>query len=969
MAIKFTISKRLSKSFLSLFACLFCVGFLSAQTKVSGKVIEAATGNPILGATVAIKGQPTTTNTAAITDFDGNFEFNTTLAGNHTLVVSIMGFESTEVPFEGKPVSVKLAEEGRVMDLGVVIKASRISDEQKKDPRTVEQIDPIAIKNASAANFYEEAGKLKGVDLMTAAIGFTIINTRGFNSTSPVRSLQIIDGVDNQSPGLNFSLGNFLGSSELDVLKMDLIVGANSAYYGPNAFNGVISMETKNPFFQNGLAASVKYGERSLTDIAARYADVLKNSAGKPWMAYKLNMSYLTANDWQADNYEPVYGSQLGKDNPGGYDKVNVYGDEYNSSFSATDNPFPQQYIGLGKFTRTGYREVDLVDYHTKNIKANVAFHFRLKPSEEEKSPELILSSSMGNGTTIYQGDNRFSLRDIYFFQQRLELRKRDKYFLRFYATNEDAGRSFDPYFTALLLQDSAKSNLRWSGDYLAHWAQQVDNQAYATGYPRLKVEFDPITGMVKTSFDTAQARDWYARSQGFLQNAHLAAANAANTGSRSDEQSRFTPGTAAFQTLFDQITSTVSSTKRGSTINGLGTRFYDRSALYHGHGEYHFKPKGLTDWVVGANGRLYAPNTAGSIFSDTAGRKITVFEYGIYTGIEKQLGKGGEGINTFTKWRLNATVRLDKNQNFSYLVSPAASAVWQPTKVDFVRVSLSAAIRNPTLSDQYLNLNVGPAILAGSNSQVDSLLTVSSFLKYISGGSKRDLVYFNLPKIQPEKVQTIEVGYRTTLLQKVFMDASYYFSRYQDFIGYQLGIKTIIDPSTGYATNTQVFRHAANSKNAVTTQGFSIGLNYYFVENYSLSGNYSWNRLNTTIDDPIIPAFNTPENKFNLSISGRNILLRKKDKGNPNANTLGFGVNYKWVQGFLYEGSPQFTGNIPTYFLVDAQANYTLKKQNLTFKLGASNLLNRLQFQTYGGPRIGRMAYISATYDFQRKQ
>jgi len=70
-------------------------------------------------------------------------------------------------------------------------------------------MDAIAIKTTPAANFYEGLAHLKGVDITSASIGFKIINTRGFNSTSPVRSLQLIDGVDNQSPGLNFSLGNF----------------------------------------------------------------------------------------------------------------------------------------------------------------------------------------------------------------------------------------------------------------------------------------------------------------------------------------------------------------------------------------------------------------------------------------------------------------------------------------------------------------------------------------------------------------------------------------------------------------------------------------------------------------------------------------------------------------------------------------------------------------------------------------
>ena len=60
-------------------------------------------------------------------------------------------------------------------------------------------MDLISIKQTSASNFYEGLGQLKGVDLTSASIGFKVINTRGFNSTSPVRSLQLIDGVDNNN--------------------------------------------------------------------------------------------------------------------------------------------------------------------------------------------------------------------------------------------------------------------------------------------------------------------------------------------------------------------------------------------------------------------------------------------------------------------------------------------------------------------------------------------------------------------------------------------------------------------------------------------------------------------------------------------------------------------------------------------------------------------------------------------------
>ena len=107
--------------------------------------------------------------------------------------------------------------------------------------------------------------------------------------------------------------------------------------------------------------------------------------------------------------------------------------------------------------------------------------------------------------------------------------------------------------------------------------------------------------------------------------------------------------------------------------------------------------------------------------------------------------------------------------------------------------------------------------------------------------------------------------------------------------------------------------------------------------------------------------AFNTPKHKFNISISGRDIDLGF-------IKNVGFNFNYKWIQGFIFEGSPQFTGGIPTYDLLDGQINYSIPKINTTLKIGGSNLLNKKQFQVYGGPKVGRMAYIQLVYDFVEK-
>ena len=157
----------------------------------------------------------------------------------------------------------------------------------------------------------------------------------------------------------------------------------------------------------------------------------------------------------------------------------------------------------------------------------------------------------------------------------------------------------------------------------------------------------------------------------------------------------------------------------------------------------------------------------------------------------------------------------------------------------------------------------------------------------------------------------------------------------------------------------------AANAKDRVTTQGFSLGTSYYFGQNYVLGGNYSFNQLNSVSDDPIIPAFNTPKHKYNISFSGRDLAVKFLGLKFPD---FGFNINYKWIDGFIFEGSPQFTGGIPSYSMLDAQVNWQVNKINTTFKLGGSNLLNNLTFQTYGGPRIGRMVYLSLTYDWKKK-
>ncbi len=908
---------------------IFSFGGVYAQT-INGLINDAKSKEPIIGANVIIKG----TTTGTTTDFNGKFAI--TLPGNTqfpvTLEASFIGYSSQEIVVKSaaEKVAISLVEDQTMLGEVSVVE-QRLSQKQRESALTVEAMDAMAIKETPAVSFYEGLGNLKGVDLTSASIGFKVINTRGFNSTSPVRSLQIIDGVDNQAPGLNFSLGNFLGASELDVMNVDIIAGASTAFYGPGAFNGVISMTTKNPFDFQGLSVSVKGGERRFLETALRYGEAFRiGKKDYDNIAFKINLYYLRADDWEADNLDPTFQSEEGTDNPGGYDAINRYGDEVRFDDGGDIKTYP----GLGNFYRTGIEEKYLVDYDTRNLKLGAAVHYRLK-----KDLELIYAFNFGYGTTVYQGDNRYSLKDIQFYQNRFEINKKDKWFIRAYSTNEDAGNSYDAYFTALQMQNAYIDEGAWGSTYRNFWS--------FIGAPKVKgLPGFPDQNQSREEFEK-QLNVLLADTLDFIRDLHNETRNTVNLANGSADA--LTPGTPQYDSLFSYITQ--------RSFNEGGSRFFDKSSLYHLQGQYDFKETFYGKFIIGGNSRLYRPNSDGTIFRDTADEQISNYEMGAFLGWERVF---------WEKLKTGITVRGDKNENFDLLSSQAISAVYSIDRLNTLRVSFSSAIRNPTLQDQYLYYNVGRAILLGNLEGYDSLVTADDISNFLGSGvqarANYKWDYYSIDPVKPEKVQTLEAGYRTTLWQKLFLDLNYYYSWYQDFIGFNIGVRIDDDPNAGPADRlkgAQAYRIAANAQDQVTTQGFSAGVNYYFWRKYMIAGNYTWNVLNTSSDDPIIPAFNTPENKYNLSLSGREIKFGF-------FKNLGFNVTYKWIEGFLFEGSPQFTGFIDSYSLLDAQISYGFKKQGVNLKIGGSNILNNKVFQVYGGPRVGRLMYASVVYDIK---
>ena len=404
---------------------------LLAQTTITGTVKEGGTEETLAGVNVVVKGRVTGT----ITNINGQFTLKVNQPPPLTLSFSFIGFKTQEIEVKEASTTLDISMEVQTL-LGqeVVVSASRVEESILKSPVTIEKMDLLAIKQAATPDFYDALANVKGVSVNSSSLNFTAVNTRGFATISNVRFVQWVDGIDTQAPILNFPTGSIMGLSELDAESIELIPGAASALYGPNAFNGIMIMKSKNPFEYQGLSAQIKQGittskaggSHPLGQYTIRYAKAFNNK-----FAFKVNFSYLDATDWLSNDYKtdrlnPESKQDISSKN--NFDGLNLYGDEVQINTGVPS---------IGLLTRTGFTEQDILDNRkATTTKGDVALHYRIS-----EKVEAIASYRYGGGNTIYQGSEKYALRN--FNQQFAKLEfKGDNFFVRGYLSATDAGKS-----------------------------------------------------------------------------------------------------------------------------------------------------------------------------------------------------------------------------------------------------------------------------------------------------------------------------------------------------------------------------------------------------------------------------------------------------------------------------------------------------------------------------------------------
>ena len=280
------------------FICLSTLIVFTANAQnassVSGTVKNASTSETIAAVSVTLKGE----NAGTYTDDRGNFKLSVTKKAPYTLVFSSVGFSSKEVVVNGNTGSLSVSlTPAFVLGSDVVVAASRVPEKILESPVTIERISAANIRNAPATGYYDILGNMKGVDAVAASILFRSVSTRGFNGSGNTRMNQLIDGMDNQAPGLNFSVASIVGLTELDVDNIELLPGASSALYGSGGMNGTVLISSKNPFKYQGLSFQIKQGvnhtdkyerpQAAFKDYTVRWASKIGDR-----FAYKVSAQY-----------------------------------------------------------------------------------------------------------------------------------------------------------------------------------------------------------------------------------------------------------------------------------------------------------------------------------------------------------------------------------------------------------------------------------------------------------------------------------------------------------------------------------------------------------------------------------------------------------------------------------------------------------------------------------------------------
>jgi iron complex outermembrane receptor protein len=311
----------------------------------------------------------------------------------------------------------------------------------------------------------------------------------------------------------------------------------------------------------------------------------------------------------------------------------------------------------------------------------------------------------------------------------------------------------------------------------------------------------------------------------------------------------------------------------------------------------------------------------------------------------------------------------VDEHSEYDAQFSPKAAMVYTVAPSHNVRVGYNRAFKSPTILNNSLFITapgLGPVFRGNSDG-----FTIRE------GPTTNATVVRQVDALQPEEVNSIEVGYKGVIGEQLAVNLTGYNSWYTDFISPLTQVANPANPEnpTFGFENGQLTPPEANQPNgflwtyfnfgSATVRGLDFGTRYTTADQkFSVSGNLSLIELSD----------------FEQGDANRELLLNvpnTKVKGSVTMRDVGFDnyfvsasgrwkSAYEFRSGFWNSNKFYDDGEVPSRFTANLTAGYTIPDTGVELKASVTNLFDEGTPDVLGASETERLIWVSATYSFQ---
>lgn len=925
--------------------CVLCFGSSYGQNIITGQIFDGETSEALIGANVTIGDGVTGT----ITDVDGTFSLETSSSFPLTVNISFIGYESQILLINSAdPITITMNVSSLLAD-EVIISASRRAEKLQEAPAAVSVISANEV-SASGGSVTPIRALINtpGVELQQQTGQRINLALRGSSGIFSTDVFPMLDYRSLITPGLELFDSQNSPINNIDIERIEVVLGPGSALYGPDVTSGVVHWISKDPFRHPGTTVELIYGENRTFKTALRHAGHTEN--GK--VGYKLNARYGSGQDFVLDpddEEDAIVLSTFQNDVRRG---TILQGDVVNADGTISTGGYvdPQQQGPL--LFSPG--QLQNPDYWS----AAVNGHIHLRPTDEL---QIVGSGGWNSGSAVFYndlGEGYTSSNEVY-GQARLNYKG---LFAQTYFINNDGGSDDNPVYlnrTGLIVP-LARTHFETQLQY--NFDLPFLNSEWSTGVDYRNATADSENHVYGRNEDN----DDYRILGGYLQ------------------------GKLRFGDKLDLF---VAGRYDGYNFTDEKT-FSPRAAFV-------YKPSQNHSFRLSYN-KAANPIPASDIYFDLPVQTTPVFNVWNMGGIRTQtfaddptiawLVPGVPNTSYGTGFPLDAAygfVNADviagitaagmADPNLAPLVPALVNLLETQTpggfSTDLVSTDLSGnellPVDIPTILISFLS-----AYEFGWKGLFNEKLAVGADVYYFrqtrGGGFSQVSPIVTLTNLPGDLGASVQAAYQPQiegLLQLNGFDAATAAAVAGQIGGllngaYTEGGQGFIDflasqglPFHGIAPTEQVpqtglpnlaFGYPTrNADNISDDWGFELHSKYYFSDVLTSFVNYTWfNRPSGEAGD-----LNFPQNKVRLGMSY-----------GPELGLKG-GFSYQYNQAYTSNNST-FPGKIEARNLVDASLGYGLDN-GLKLELSATNLLNNEFRSLPGFPKIGRQVIARAVFDF----